>query len=60
MKKFMITFKNLKNSATLDTLFNANDMTGALIDAIRLCKKFEKHDITLIVTSIYEIKEILK
>lgn len=60
MKKFMVTFKNLNNGLILDTLFNADDISEALFRAERLCKKFEKHDITLIVTSICEIKEILR
>lgn len=57
MKKFMITFKNLKNGLALDLLFNASKISEALYDAEGLCKKFEEHDIILKVISIYEIVE---
>lgn len=57
MKQFMITFRNLKNGLSLDTLFNARTISEALLDAERLCTKFEEQDIKLKVTSIYEIDE---
>lgn len=60
MKQFMITFKNLRNNRTLDTLFNADRMSEALLSAERLCERFGEHDITLKVTSVCEIDKIVK
>lgn len=57
MKQFMITFKNVKNGLTLDTLFNAEDKTKALSDAKRLCEKLGKHNIKLEIASINEFDE---
>lgn len=57
MKRFMITFRNLKNNFTLDTQFNARTISDALLDADGLCERFKEHDIRLEVMSIYEIDE---
>ena len=54
MKQFMITFRNLKNGLTLDTLFNAKSESEALSDAERLCEKLGKHNIKLEIASINE------
>lgn len=56
MKKFIVTFKNLDNGKTLDNLYEADEMLNAMYDAESLCKKLKKHDISLKVISIYEIK----
>ena len=57
MKQFMITFRNVKNGLTLDTLFNAKNKSQALSDAKRLCEKLGKHNIKLEIASINEFDE---
>lgn len=57
MKKFMITFKNLKNDLSMDILLNAKTISDALFDAEKMCEKFEEQDITFKVISVYEINE---
>ena len=54
MKHFMITFRNLKNGLTLDTLFGAKNKSEALSDAKRLCEKLGKRNIKLEIASINE------
>lgn len=56
MKKFEITLKNLKNGLTLDIAMNGNNMSEALHKTEMLCKRFEKHNILLKITLIYELK----
>lgn len=57
MKQFMITFRNLKNDLTLDTLFKAKDKSEALSDAKRLCEKLGKQNIKVEIASIIEFDE---
>lgn len=57
MKQFEITFRNLKNGLSLDTLFNARSISEALSDAEGLCVKLKEHNVILKVTLICEIDE---